>query len=201
MDARETLEYPKLYDYFVTQGKIYEVLPIITRQKNKTKVSLSLLDWFVTNYSKKKKIILTNNKKTFDVNSQYKAQLSDYKKEYFDPFNRGANKEDLSTSFKKLNISTKTNDKTLIINYNPSNKEELVTSFKQLNFLRWALKNKIIKYVEENADAIKKDYKDVKDRREKEKKKGVVKKRTINVSPNKQITLHNTKTIIKFNNR
>lgn len=190
MDAREELEYPKLYDYFVVQKKIYEVLPIITRQKNKTKISLSLLDWFVTNYSKKFKIILNYNKKPFDVNSQYKAQLSDYKKEYFDPFNRGAKEE-----------KNKSNEKTLIINYDPDSKDELVTSFKQLNFLRWALKNKIIKYVEENVDAIKKDYKDVKERRDKEKKKGIVKKRTINVSPNKQITLHNTKTVINFNKK
>lgn len=139
MDSRERLEFPNLYDFFIIKKNIFKILPILKRQKKKDTVSLSLLDWFVTNYVKKHQVVLVNNKKTFDIYMEYKSQLRDYGKKYFDPFNR--DKKDSSSFFD--------------LNYEGG---KITTSFKQLNFLRWVLKNKIIKYTEENFDIIKKDY-------------------------------------------
>ncbi|MFM7979984.1 MAG: hypothetical protein ACKPKO_11780, partial [Candidatus Fonsibacter sp.] len=52
-----------------------------------------VLDWFVTNYSKKNNIIYelsedSSSERYFNVFLQYKCQLKAYKKKMFDPFCR-----------------------------------------------------------------------------------------------------------------
>jgi hypothetical protein len=137
LDEREKLEYPNLHSFFTKPDNIKKIIPIINRERKKTNVSLSLLDWFVTSYSKNTAVVYNlTPKKTFNVFSEYKAQLTDYKKEYFDPFNRG--KKIFSLEYEK--------DKSI------------KTTFKQLNFLRWVVKNKILKYIEDNYDKIRDKY-------------------------------------------
>ena len=57
-----------------------------------TPLSLRLLDWLVTNYSKKYNIIypLNNSNETvyFNIYLDYKNQLKAYSKKFFDPFCR-----------------------------------------------------------------------------------------------------------------
>ena len=64
-------------------------LPIINGE---SKISLRLLDWFVTNYSKKNNINYILKKKSKNINFivylDYKAQLKAYSKKQFDPFCR-----------------------------------------------------------------------------------------------------------------
>lgn len=179
MNTRELLEYPKLYDFFVVQKNIYKILPIVKREKKKTAVSLSLLEWFVINYVKKYRITYTVNRKVFDVYIEYKSQLADYHKEYFDPFNRGV--------------------EPVPFRYGPNEEDYIMTTFKQLNFLRWAFKNKIIRHVEENIEKIKEDYKNSKEEKKKKmteqkESKKPVKKRSLYVESPKYITLRQEKT-------
>ena len=58
----------------------------------KTPLSLRLLDWLVTNYSKKYNITypLQSNTETiyFNIYLDYKNQLKAYSKKFFDPFCR-----------------------------------------------------------------------------------------------------------------
>lgn len=175
MDAREKLEYPKIYDFFIIKNNINKIIPIIDRDKKQTPVSLSILDWFVTNYAKQHKTSYFINKKKFDVNSEYKCQLIDYKKEYFDPFNRGG-------KLFKLSL--------------PNNKS-LQTTFRQLNFLRWALKSKVIQYVTENSDVIKKEYKEFKNSKEQRISQSSG-KRSVLKKPVKNMSVNSSKTVIKF---
>lgn len=181
MDDRESLIYPNLHDYFITQGNIYKILPIINREKKKSSVSLSLLDWFVTNYSKKYGTSYILNKKKFDVFIEYKAQLTDYGKKYFDPFNRSGPILCLEHSVDKKSIYT-------------------YTTFKQLNFLKWALKNKIIKHVEDNIEHISNDYQQAKNMRKNKIVKTIEPKPKIK-NDDKNITVNISKLVIKFNRK
>ena len=106
--------------------------------EGKSKISLRLLDWFVTNYSRTNGIgyfmEINREEEYFNVNISYKAQLKSYKKTNFDPFRR-----------------------TQIFNFkydigDPSKK--LKTTLCQLNFFRWAFSNNIIEYVDEHYNDI-----------------------------------------------
>ena len=106
-----------------------------------SKISLRVLDWFVTNYSKKNNIVYNINNnfekdqlKKFIVYLDYKSQLKAYSKKQFDPFCRRER-----------------------IIFKDINNQSINTTVGQLNFFRWAIQNKILDYVEENLSEIETD--------------------------------------------
>uniref|UniRef100_A0A6C0JFV0 Uncharacterized protein n=1 Tax=viral metagenome TaxID=1070528 RepID=A0A6C0JFV0_9ZZZZ len=115
--------------------KVNNNLKILTSIINgESKISLRVIDWFVTNYSKKNNIsymidddrnIVNAKTKEFVVYIDYKLQLKGYQKKQFDPFCRRER-----------------------IKYFIDNKNFIVTTVGQLNFFRWAIKNNIIDYVD-----------------------------------------------------
>lgn len=130
MDQREALEFKKIHSFFYNKPETKQLLDIIENKKiEDIKVTLSLIDWFITNYCKEKNIHYNYNNKNFYIHSEYKSQLKDYKKQYFDPFNRG------SKIFK--------------FKYN-SKGDFIYTTFKQLNFMKWCIKWDIINYIRNN---------------------------------------------------
>ena len=112
-----------------------DFLPVINGE---SKISLRLLEWVVTNYSKKNNINYLLKKKNRNINFiaylDYKAQLKAYSKKQFDPFCR------------RERISLLDN-----------NDEEIITTVGQLNFFRWAIDNNILKYIYENFEMIEQD--------------------------------------------
>ena len=92
-------------------------------------ISLRNLEWFITNYSKKNNLSYkTNDGKIFSVHCAYKSSLDGYSKKLFDPFCRSSK-----------------------ISYNvPGTSNEIHTTVAQLNFIRWCIKNNIIKYIQEH---------------------------------------------------
>lgn len=122
--------------FYQNYENINRVLPIISEQ---TKLSLRLLDWFVTNYSKKYQTVYQlKNKEYFIVHLEYKAQLKAYHKEKFDPFCRNTGKENNIIRFSYKNKTIK-------------------TTVGQLNFFKWSIQNEVIDYVIENLQKIEKD--------------------------------------------
>ena len=125
---------------FYTQSNTLEkILPILFGE---SKISLRLIDWFVTNYAKKRSISYVIKEKDefgndreelFIVHLNYKSQLKAYSKKQFDPFCRNER-----------------------IFYNDK-KENILTTIGQFNFFRWAIKNNIINYIDENHKEIEKD--------------------------------------------
>jgi hypothetical protein len=140
---KEVYYFRSVHKYFksIPKNKIKVMLDIIN---GSSKISLRLLDWFVTRYANKKKISYKKNTtddndifKKFFVHTSYKSQLKAYKKRYFDPFRRR----------KKFYYPY---DKS-----KPNNK--LLTTIGQLNFFQWAFENEVIDYVERNFNKILKE--------------------------------------------
>ena len=161
--------------FYKNPDNINILKPIIN---GKSKLSLRVIDWFVTNYSKKfgTSYILDNS--NLIIYLDYKSQLKAYSKKQFDPFCR------------RERIIYKDNDN-----------NEIITTVGQLNFFRWAIKNNIINYITENIDIIEKDMiNSLKNVYPKKKTKGKKKKRTeLSLSAVKTIKKHNVSIVVDFN--
>ena len=109
-------------------------IPIINSE---SEISIRLIDYFVTKYSKVHKIsykLIENNIETlFNVFSSYKQQLKAYQKKHFDPFSRG---DRIPYFFEDSCV---------------------ITTIGQLNFFRWFISKKILDWVIENRELIEED--------------------------------------------
>ncbi len=144
---QELFYYKILNDYYksCSNENIEKIINIINNSSNS--ISLRIIDWFVTNYSKQRNKI---NMKT-DIHISYKAQLKSYNKKYFDPFKR----------------VHKSSDK--FIYYFANVDKYLTTTIGQLMFFKWALQNNIISYIENNYEELKNEMKQYNLIKEKEK--------------------------------
>lgn len=147
-NVKQSLLMDSLKTFFLEKKNLDTIMPIINGD---SKISLRVMDWFVTNYSKKNNIsylinnngeIISditnqNNGKEFVVYLDYKLQLKGYQKKQFDPFCR--------------------RDR---INFFYTEKDYITTTVGQLNFFKWTIKNSVLTYIEENLDEIEKDMND-----------------------------------------
>jgi len=191
--SKQDLLMSSLSKFYKNQDNVQEIISIIT---GKSKISLRVIDWFVTNYSKKNNIsyILTQDNKIVDnvdniskyrefiVYIDYKLQLKGYQKKQFDPFCRRSR-----------------------INYYYAKNKYFVTTVGQLNFFRWAIKNGIIKYISENLKSIEDDmnkcYKAVysSNKNSPDKKKSSRRKRQeLSISATKKLNKSNIKIVVSF---
>ena len=120
-----------LMNFYNNKKHLDSIISIINGEG---KISLRIIDWFVTNYAKEKYVVYTLNNNRFKVFHEYKLKLKAYSKKRFDPFCRWER---------------------ICIPYD--DKHNMETTIGQLNFFRWALENNIVKYIEENYDDIEKD--------------------------------------------
>ena len=125
-----------LKEYYNNEKNMNKLLKII--HQTNTKISLRIIDWFVTNYSKKHNIYYSIYKtpsgvKTFETQKNtlikhfntyhsYKSQLKSYSKKLFDPFCRT----------ERIDFVV--------------NGETIKTTIGQLNFVRWCIQNNIIEH-------------------------------------------------------
>lgn len=139
-----------LKEFFSVPEHLGKMVPILTQ---KSKISLRLLDWFVTNYAKKKNIAYFFDEKDsngemkqkyFNVFLKYKSQLKAYSKQQFDPFCR------------KWKIVKK---KKIFcgIHFYYKKDHYVETTVGQLNFFRWVIANKVLDYTIEHLTEIQRD--------------------------------------------
>ncbi len=169
-----------LIQFFHKKDYIDELLPVI---EGTSKISLRILDWFVTNYSKKYNtsyVVDARKNRSFSVYVAYKSQLKGYQKKQFDPFCRRER-----------------------IKFIVHGGKEVITTVGQLNFFRWAIENKILKYIQEHYDEIEQDMNDSlkemykkKNDAEKDKRR---KRRQLSVSAIKTVNKNNTSIVVSFN--
>lgn len=123
---------PWLQKFYNEPGRIEMLLKVLSPE---SKVSLRLIDWFVTNYSKKYNTTFTLASTPFPVHFQYKRELKAYSKRFFDPFCRRDRIE-----FSVRGVAALTN-----------------TTIGQLNFFRWAIDKQVIDYILEHSEEIEAD--------------------------------------------
>ena len=109
-------------------GEIVELL------KGTSEVSLRLIDWFVTNYSKAHSTSYIVNGQEFVVYMNYKNQLKAYSKKLFDPFCRRER-----------------------ISFQVPGHDAFLTTVGKLNFFRWALEKDILTYIKGHQTDIEKE--------------------------------------------
>jgi hypothetical protein len=124
-----------LAKFYSTRKNMVDIIDII---EGTSLISLRLIDWFVTNYSKKHSTIITkpinNNIVHFNVYLSYRSQLKAYSKQQFDPFRR---RDRINFFFEKEKF--------------------IETTIGQMNFFRWILQNDILEYIRNFYDEIEQD--------------------------------------------
>ena len=132
----------KFYSSAENMKKLSKIL------SNQKKISLRLIDWFTTNYSKKYNIIYLIYKNDegaqtlketitidnqFNVYNSYKSQLKAYSKKQFDPFCR---RERIIFSCNNTTINT---------------------TVGQLNFFKWIIMNQVMDHIDTHIHDIEND--------------------------------------------
>ena len=134
-----------------------------------SRLSLRLIDWFVTNYAKKYNIsYLTKGGKHIVVYLAYKSHLKAYSKKMFDPFCR----------WKRIKF------------------HEMDTTVGQLNFFEWAIRDEILDYIELHHDEI---HADMDTRLHEEKQSDSPRKRhELSRSATNSLKRHDVRITVKF---
>jgi hypothetical protein len=137
-----------------------------------SKLSLRLIDWFVTNYSKKYNVsFLTKQKKHIVVYLSYKSHLKAYSKKMFDPFCR----------WKRIHFQT------------------LETTVGQLNFFEWAITDEILDYLEEHQEEVHADMDNrLTEMKQISKTDGKKKRHELSHSATKSLTRHDVRISVTF---
>jgi hypothetical protein len=139
--SKKEICYYKMIHRFFESCNIENMTKMVSIINGESDISLRVLDWFVTKYSKKR-IECGQNKESevFDIRISYKSQLKAYKKRYFDPFRR---RKKFYYHFDGKKIVSGEKDITCV-----------ETTLGQLNFFKWAISNDILTYVETNIGQI-----------------------------------------------
>jgi len=112
-----------------------EIEKVLTYLNGEAPLSLRIIDWFVTKYSRKNFVRYPLNGQEFLVYLSYKGQLKAYSKQYFDP-----------------------NCRRERIMFKIPGQEQFMTTIGKLNFFRWALESKILDYIEAHEEEIRTGY-------------------------------------------
>ena len=168
----------KIMEYYSDTHNINSMLDIIN---GNSRLSLRVVDWFVTNYSKLNFTCYTLDKgRRFKVDEEYKLNLKAYSKKQFDPFCR----------WERITI--------------PYGDQAIQTTIGQLNFFKWAFENEIIKYIENHHGEIEDDMnkRSSTSRRQKvsiNETKTRKKREELSISATKSILKENVKITVSFN--
>lgn len=171
-----------LLSFFKDETHIETLSSVVNKN---TKISLRILDWLVTNYSKKNNCTIekfeNGNLVAFKIYLDYKNQLRAYSKSNFDPFCR---KNRLI-----LNPDTVTFVESLV------NSRCFYTTIGQMNFFRWLIKNDIINYLLVNLEKIEKDMLEISIRN---KRKQTKKRCCLSENNSKKINFFNSPIVVTF---
>lgn len=130
ISSQENMLLKAIEKFYESLINIKEFIGIIN---SKSEISIRLIDYFVTKYSKKNKITYKVDDGIFTIYQSYKQQLKNYQKKNFDPFARG-----------------------IRIPYYVGNLW-IITTIGQLNFYKWFISKNILEYVIKNKELIEQD--------------------------------------------
>jgi hypothetical protein len=137
LNTQNDLLMKNLMEFYNQHENLTKMMHIINGE---SKISLRIVDWFVTNFAKKYYTVYelpsknTGDMQRFKVYNDYKLKLKAYSKRRFDPFCR----------WERISI--------------PYDDEKIMeTTIGQLNFFKWAIENKIVDFIETNYADIEND--------------------------------------------
>ena len=176
--------------FYLDEKNINILIPIVN---GVSKISLRVLDWFVTNFCKKHNTVIHYQREgkaqKLIVHLDYKNQLKAYAKKQFDPFCR---RERINFIYGKGN--------------------ELLTTVGQLNFFRWTIEHHVLDYINDNLEIIEADMNNslkiegsggkileetAQEKQEKQEKKRK-KRHELSISASKSVSKHNVKITVEF---
>jgi hypothetical protein len=136
LNTQNDLLMKNLMDFYNKSDNLNKMMNIINGE---SKISLRIVDWFVTNFAKKYYTVYEmtstdNDIVRFKVYNDYKLKLKAYSKRRFDPFCR----------WERITVPY-------------DNEKYMETTIGQLNFFKWAIENNIIHYIETNYSDIEND--------------------------------------------
>jgi hypothetical protein len=132
IECKPELVISSLQRFYSTHPEINKVLTYLTGE---APLSLRIIDWFVTKYSRKNFVRYQLNGQDFLVYLSYKGQLKAYSKQYFDP-----------------------NCRRERIMFKIPGHEQFMTTIGKLNFFRWAVESKILDYIEAHEEELRTGY-------------------------------------------
>jgi len=130
LNTQNDLLLKNLMEFYQHRDNLDKMMRIINGE---SKISLRIVDWFVTNFAKKYYTVYelpsknTGDLQRFKVYNDYKLKLKAYSKKRFDPFCRW---ERISIPYDESKI--------------------METTIGQLNFFKWAIENKIVDFIDTN---------------------------------------------------
>jgi hypothetical protein len=128
ISSQESMLLKSIEKFYSTLKYVNDFISIIN---SNSKISIRLIDYFVTKYSKKNKInCKISEDSVINIYQSYKQQLKTFQKKNFDPFARG------------IRIPYFVEDVWII------------TTIGQLNFFKWFISKNILEYVNKNKDSI-----------------------------------------------
>ena len=141
LNTQNDLLLKNLMEFYQNRDNLDKMMHIINGE---SKISLRIVDWFVTNFAKKYYTVYelqpvnqrngSTEKIRFKVYNDYKLKLKAYSKRRFDPFCR----------WERISI--------------PYDSEKIMeTTIGQLNFFKWAIENKIVDFIDTNYEDIEDD--------------------------------------------
>ena len=177
--TQNSLLLKNLINFYNSDNNMDKMLSIINGESS---ISLRIVDWFATNYSKQYYITYDiNNKERFKVYVDYKLKLRAYSKKRFDPFCRW---DRISVPYKDGNY--------------------IQTTIGQLNFFKWAIENDVIEYIRQHYSDIETD---MNGRNSTSKRQRVIdmanktrkKREELSVSASKSVHREEVKIVVNFN--
>jgi hypothetical protein len=134
----------------------------------KSKLSLRVVDWFVTNYSKKNLVMYNlkklkekyrlSDEKENDIESDADSGIDIDTTEYYgDYFNVFSDYRSQLKSLNKKNFDPFCRRERIKFFYGKKDADYIITTVGQLNFFKWCIENYILEHIEENIKEIEKD--------------------------------------------
>ena len=131
IQCKQELIVNSLQRFYSSRDDLPELIKLL---QGTSEISLRLVDWFVTNYSKAHSTSYILNGQEFVVYMNYKNQLKAYSKKLFDPFCRRER-----------------------IQFQIPGYEAFITTVGKLNFFRWAIEKDILTYIKLHQPEIEKE--------------------------------------------
>jgi len=150
--SQEHMIIKSMEKFYTDDNNIILFMSIINSRAH---ISIRLIDYFVTKYSKIHKTSYKYNNEIVNVFTSYKQQLKAFQKKHFDPFSRG---ERIPYFMNELCI---------------------ITTIGQLNFFRWFISKNLLEYILINKTLIEMDmnHKNKIDKKHNKMTKDIIKKK------------------------